>query len=93
MDPNEEEECKQITGSYLEDMQQEWFVDCSRLTTGSSFGEMALLVDAPRAATIVALKDCYMAVLDRQDFKRCLLKIENREKNKKIDFLKNLPIF
>ena len=43
-------------------------MDCSRLPTGSSFGEMALLEDAPRAATIVALKDCYMAVLDRQDF-------------------------
>ena len=54
---------------------------------------MALLEDAPRAATIVALKDCYMAVLDRKHFQQSLAKIETREKNKKIDFLKNLPIF
>ena len=54
---------------------------------------MALLDDTPRAATIAAIKDCYLAVLDRQNFKKCLAKIENREKNKKIDFLKNLPIF
>lgn len=54
---------------------------------------MALLEDAPRAANIVALRDCFFAVLDRNSYNKCLMKIENREKNKKIDFLKNLPIF
>lgn len=93
MHPDEQEQSKQVVHNYLEEIRLQWFVDTSRLATGQSFGEMALLDDTPRAATIVAIKDCYMAVLDRHNFKQCLAKIENREKNKKIDFLKNLPIF
>ena len=31
MHENEEQECKQIAESYLEDIQQQWFVDCTRL--------------------------------------------------------------
>ena len=46
---------------------------------------MALLDDTPRAATIAAIKDCYLAVLDRQNFKKCLAKIENRPVKKEAD--------
>ena len=50
----------------------DWFAEVSRISFGKSFGEKALLEDAPRAATITALTDCYYAVIGREDYKKCL---------------------
>jgi CRP/FNR family transcriptional regulator, cyclic AMP receptor protein len=36
--------------------------------SGACFGEMDLLEDLPRAATVVALEDCEMALLTKWDF-------------------------
>jgi CRP-like cAMP-binding protein len=33
----------------------EWYIEVVRLTTGSAFGEKALIEDAPRAASITAI--------------------------------------
>jgi len=35
---------------------------------GEAFGELALLYNAPRAATIKAVSDCVLFSLDRQTF-------------------------
>lgn len=39
---------------------------------GSFFGETALLLDQPRNASVVALTDMTIEVIDRRDFKRLL---------------------
>eukprot|EP00401_Gymnodinium_catenatum_P072601 CAMPEP_0117482632 /NCGR_PEP_ID=MMETSP0784-20121206/13520_1 /TAXON_ID=39447 /ORGANISM="" /LENGTH=1095 /DNA_ID=CAMNT_0005277135 /DNA_START=44 /DNA_END=3331 /DNA_ORIENTATION=+ len=39
-----------------------------KIRAGDSFGELALLYDTPRAATIVALRDSVLWVLDRPEF-------------------------
>jgi CRP-like cAMP-binding protein len=39
---------------------------------GSFFGEMALLLDRPRNASVVAKTDMTIEVIDRQDFRRLL---------------------
>jgi len=35
---------------------------------GDAFGELALLYNAPRAATIRAITECHLWVLDRETF-------------------------
>ena len=59
---------------------------------GESFGELALLYNAPRAATILAKTDCVLWVLDRATFNNIVKEsaINNREKYKK--FLETIPI-
>jgi voltage-gated potassium channel len=40
-----------------------------RLSDGDFFGEMALIHDAPRGATVVALTRCQLLILDADDFR------------------------
>ena len=49
-------------GIFLGDLQVE------EADVGSILGEMALIDDMPRAATVIALTDCRFAVLDEQEF-------------------------
>jgi glucose-6-phosphate 1-dehydrogenase len=42
------------------------------LRSGECFGEMALLLDRPRSATVRAVTPCDLLVLDREDFRRIL---------------------
>jgi cGMP-dependent protein kinase len=53
----------------------------SVLHAGDSFGELALLYFAPRAATVVAAKDSTVWMIDRATFKEVLLQ-ESKEKIK-----------
>jgi len=39
---------------------------------GESFGELALLDDAPRAATITCVDDTHVLILERKDYERVL---------------------
>jgi cGMP-dependent protein kinase len=64
------------------------------LTRGDSFGEFALMNEAPRSATIKAVTDCYVWVLKREAFKKIidflsqLTHDENLEFLNKVDYLK-----
>ncbi len=42
------------------------------LNPGEFFGEMGLLDDHPRSATVVALEPCELLSLSKRDFKKCL---------------------
>lgn len=44
---------------------------------GSYFGELALIKNEPRAASVIAKTDCRLLSLDRMSFKRLLGPIEN----------------
>ena len=45
--------------------------------SGDYFGELALLKDEPRAASIIAKTDCKLLTLDRMAFKRLLGPLED----------------
>lgn len=59
---------------------------------GEYFGELALLYDAPRAATVTAQDECILWALDRYTF-NCLVRSAARKaKEKRLQFLKSMEI-
>lgn len=51
-------------------------IELAELGMGEIFGEMALIFDEPRSASVEAIQDCNMIVLTRQVFKQ---KLENTD--------------
>lgn len=73
--------------------QFEWFVDIKTMGEGEAFGELALVKNDPRAATIKCDSDCYFGVIHKQDYDRFLKRVHNKSVQKDIDFLSSLPFF
>lgn len=59
---------------------------------GASFGELALMYNAPRAATVTALEDCVLWALDRVTFRKIILEKTATKRKMYGDFLKEVPI-
>ena len=59
---------------------------------GESFGELALLYNAPRAATIKAKTNCILWVLDRETFNNIVKDAAQKKREKYENFLKKVDI-
>ncbi|SAM04425.1 hypothetical protein [Absidia glauca] len=59
---------------------------------GGSFGELALMYNAPRAATIVATSECVLWALDRVAFRMILMENTARKRRMYDRFLSEVPI-
>ena len=69
------------------------FTEVAVLSSGSSFGELSLLQNKPRAATILCLNPCLFAILDKIDFNKVLRDEEERKMKAKVEFLQGLSVF
>lgn len=72
-----------------------YYVDGKKVndsSNGSSFGELALMYNSPRAATVVAESDCILWALDRMTFRRILLERTSRKRSMYDRFLKEVPL-
>ena len=63
------------------------------LSTGASFGELALLSHKPRAATIICREDCDFAVLEKEDFVKILKYSEEKKLLEEMNFFASLVMF
>ncbi|CCD22431.1 cAMP-dependent protein kinase regulatory subunit BCY1 NDAI_0A02730 [Naumovozyma dairenensis CBS 421] len=73
----------------------EYIVDGNTVNSsgaGSSFGELALMYNAPRAATVKALTDCHLWALDRLTFRKILLGSSFKKRVMYDELLKSMPI-
>jgi CRP-like cAMP-binding protein len=71
----------------------EVFAKVKVLSDGASFGELALLTDQPRAASIQCLKESWIARLPREDFLRILKDYEEKKLAEMVRFLRSLTAF
>lgn len=79
----------------VENGQVEFYVNGTKVSTsgaGSSFGELALMYNSPRAATVVASTDCGLWCLDRLTFRKILLGRSFKKRILYDEFLKKVPI-
>jgi len=60
---------------------------------GQSFGELALLYNAPRAATVRASSDCVLWSIDRDTFNNCVIGGYRALREKNAGFLRSVEIF
>lgn len=58
---------------------------------GDAFGELSLLTNKPRAATIKAKTMTHCATLNRDDYEKIILPIEEKKLNDRINFLRGFP--
>ena len=59
---------------------------------GDAFGELALLYNAPRPATIIATEQCLLWQLDRMTFNHIVKDAAQNKRNKYEDFLQTVPV-
>lgn len=59
---------------------------------GTCFGELALMYNSPRAATVTAHVDSVVWVVDRFTFKRVITDVSSKAMDQAIEFLKNVDL-
>jgi CRP-like cAMP-binding protein len=70
---------------------QPWFIEAKALGEGAAFGELALINDEPRAATVKCRADCSFATLDKAEYDKFVQKLRHKKTSARTDFFSKLP--
>ena len=68
-------------------------VEVGKMNSGQSFGELALIYDQPRSASILAQSDCHFGVLGKEDYAYFLEKDQSAEFEKINRILRLIDMF
>ncbi|KAJ3104806.1 hypothetical protein HDU97_008874 [Phlyctochytrium planicorne] len=68
-------------------------INVKTLYTGESFGDIALVNNETRAATIVTTEPCELVKIEKAEYDRVLKFIHEKEKTEMMNFLKYLDLF
>lgn len=68
-------------------------VQATVLEAGAAFGELALLNNQPRAATVKARSALTLAVLQKEDYDCVLKTTQDGQMREKVKFLRTFPLF
>eukprot|EP00736_Rhodelphis_marinus_P002926 Rmarinus@m.26781 len=63
------------------------------VSEGGSFGELALMYNAPRAATVKAVADGVLFAADRQVYMSIIIQAHRKQKDEFLGFLRSIPEF
>lgn len=69
-----------------------YFIPIKVIKDGEIFGELSLVSNKPRAATIKCLTDCHFATLDKRTFE-IIKKHFEKSINNKVEIIMNIPCF
>jgi CRP-like cAMP-binding protein len=64
----------------------DWFIEVITLTDGNSFGELALINDKPRLATVRCKSLCTFAIFSKQQYRKVFETLAKKEYDTKIKF-------
>ena len=64
-----------------------------KIQTGDSFGELALLYNAARSASIKSLEDCSLWAIDRIRFRNAIEELTNTSYDSNRQFIEDIKFF
>ena len=62
-----------------------------KIGIGSCFGELALIDDMPRAATIVSLQPTHLMTIQKDEYKELLERVDKKRQENVMEFLSGIP--
>lgn len=71
----------------------EMLIDVAKLREGIGFGELALINEAPRSATIRSVSEVHFSTLEKDDFNSILGKVMKKKFDSMIKFMNQFVIF